>query len=171
MKISVRELVVFAVFAALMFVSKLLMQVLPNIHLLGMFIVALGVVYRAKALLPIYVYVFLDGLFSGFSLWWIPYLYIWSVLWGFVMLLPKNMPIKAQLIVYPVVSALHGILFGTLYAPFQALAFGLNFEGMISWIIVGLPFDAIHAVSNFATGFLIVPLIQVIRLCENKKTS
>ena len=67
MKISVRELVIFAVFAALMFVSKLLMQVLPNIHLLGMFIVALTVVYRAKALLPIYVYVFLDGLFSGFS--------------------------------------------------------------------------------------------------------
>ena len=147
------------------------MQVLPNIHLLGMFIVALTVVYRAKALLPIYVYVFLDGLFSGFSLWWIPYLYIWAVLWGFAMLLPKNMPTKAQLIVYPVVSALHGILFGTLYAPFQALAFGLNFEGMISWIIVGHLFDVIHAVSNFATGFLIVPLIQVIRLCENKKTS
>lgn len=171
MKITVRELVIFAVFAALMFASKIIMQFLPNIHLLGLFIVSLTVVYRAKALLPIYVYVFLDGLFHGFNLWWAPYLYIWAVLWAFTMLLPKNMPINVQLVVYPLTSALHGLLFGTLYAPFQALAFGLNFEGMLSWIIVGLPFDLTHAISNLIIGFAIVPMIQIIRMCNNKKTS
>ncbi len=171
MKISVRELVIFAVFAALMFISKFLMQILPNVHLLGMFIVALTVVYRAKALLPIYVYVFLDGLFHGFALWWVPYLYIWAVLWAFVMLLPKNMSTESQLLIYPFISALHGLLFGTLYAPFQAIAYGLNFEGMISWIIVGLPFDITHAISNLITGFAIVPIIKTINLCDNKKTS
>ena len=33
------------------------------------------------------------------------------------MLLPKNMPRKAAAVVYPLVCALHGLAFGTLYAP------------------------------------------------------
>ena len=171
MKISVRELVIFALFGAIMFVSKLFMEVLPNVHLLGTFIVALTVVYRTKALFPIYVYVFLDGLFHGFAPWWYPYLYIWTVLWVFTMLLPKKMPLKVQSFVYPIISALHGILFGILYAPLQAIMYGLNFKGMLSWIIAGLPFDITMAISNLVAGFLIVPLIQIIKLCNNKKTS
>ena len=171
MKISVRELVIFALFGAIMFVSKLFMEVLPNVHLLGTFIVALTVVYRTKALFPIYVYVFLDGLFHGFAPWWYPYLYIWTVLWGFTMLLPKKMPLKVQSFVYPNISALHGILFGILYAPLQAIMYGLNFKCMLSWIIAGLPFDITMAISNLVAGFLIVPLIQIIKLCNNKKTS
>lgn len=104
-------------FGVLMFSSKLLMEALPNIHLLGMFTVLLTVVYRSRALYPIYTYVLLNGAYAGFSPWWLPYLYIWTVLWGVVMLLPKNMPRKAAAVVYPLVCALHGLAFGTLYAP------------------------------------------------------
>ena len=67
-------MVLFAMLAALMFCSKKVMEGLPNIHLLGMFIMTFTVVFRKKALIPIYVYVFLDGLFGGFSMWWLPYL-------------------------------------------------------------------------------------------------
>ena len=28
----------------------------------------------------------------GFGVWWVPYLYVWTVLWGMTMLLPKKMP-------------------------------------------------------------------------------
>ena len=96
-KLKAKEIAVFAMLGTLMYVSKMLMQWLPNIHLLGVFIVASTVVYRAKALYPLYVYVFLDGLFSGFSVWWIPYLYVWTVLWAFAMILPKNMNKKITL--------------------------------------------------------------------------
>ena len=41
-----------------------------------------------------------------------------------------------------------------------------DFNGMITWIIAGLPWDAIHGVSNFLVGVLIAPLISVIRLAE-----
>ncbi|MBO7292804.1 MAG: hypothetical protein J6V07_02600, partial [Clostridia bacterium] len=76
-------LVVFAMLGSLMFCSKILMEVLPNIHLVGMLTVTYTVVFRARALIPLYIYVMLDGLFGGFSMWWYPYLYIWTVLWGF----------------------------------------------------------------------------------------
>ena len=65
---------IFAMLGALMFVSKLIMEVLPNVHLLGMFTMVCAVAYRWRGLIPIYVYVLLNGIYSGFSLWWIPYL-------------------------------------------------------------------------------------------------
>ena len=166
MKLSVKEIVVFGMLGSLMYASKMLMEVLPNIHLLGVFTIAFTVVYRQKALYPIYTYVLLNGVFAGFNMWWIPYLYLWTILWGITMLLPKNMPKKVEPIVYMTVCALHGFLYGALYAPAQAIMFGLNFEGMIAWIIAGLPFDAIHGVSNFFCGLLIVPIITLLRHAE-----
>ena len=148
----------------MMYASKMVMEVLPNIHLIGTFIMAFTLVYRKKALYPIYVFVFLTGLFGGFATWWIPYLYIWTVLWGMTMLLPQNMPKKVQPLVYMAVCALHGFLYGTLYAPVQALLFGLSFKGMIAWIIAGIPFDVIHGISNFFCAILILPCVAALRL-------
>ena len=166
MKLNIKEIAVFALLGALMYSTKIAMEVLPNVHLLGMFIVAITVVYRKKALYPIYVYVFINGFFSGLAMWWIPYLYIWAVLWGAVMLLPENIPTKAKPIVYMTVCALHGFLFGTLYAPAQALLFGLDFKGTIAWIAAGLPWDFVHGVSNFICGTLICPIIAVLKHSE-----
>lgn len=149
-----------------MYVSKMIMEVAPNIHLLGVFTIAYTVVYRKKALYPIYIYVFLNGIFSGFAGWWIPYLYIWTVLWGIVMLLPPNMPKKLKPVVYMTVCALHGFLFGTLYAPVQAVLYGFSFEGMIAWIIAGLPWDFIHGVSNFFCGILALPVVLALQTAE-----
>lgn len=146
-----------------MFASKILLEILPNIHLLAMLTVLYTVVFRKKALIPIYVYVLINGVWSGFSMWWIPYTYIWTVLWGITMLLPKNMPKRVAAVVYPIVCALHGLAFGTLYAPAQALMFGLDFKQTLMWIAAGLPWDAVHAVGNFAAGFLVLPLAAVMK--------
>ena len=157
----------FSMFGAMMCISKYLTEFLPNVHLLGMFTVLFTVVYRRKALIPIYVFVFLMGLTAGFNMWWVPYLYIWTVLWAMAMLIPKNLPKWAAIIIYPVVCSLHGFMYGTLYSPFQAFAFGLDFDGMIAWIVAGFPWDIIHGVSNFAAGLLIFPLSEVLKKIHN----
>lgn len=166
MKLNTKETALFGMLGAVMFASKMLMEILPNIHLLGTFIVAITVVYRKKALYPIYIYVLLNGIFAGFAMWWIPYLYIWTILWAAVMILPKNMPKKVAPIVYAIVCALHGFGFGVLYAPAQALMFGLNFDATLTWIAAGLPFDIIHGISNLCCGILIVPLIKLLKNSE-----
>ena len=163
MKLKVWEITLFSILGAIMFVSKLIMEILPNMHLIGMFIITFTLVFRVKALIPIYIFVFLEGIFSGFNVWWIPYLYIWTVLWGVTMLLPKSMPKKISVPIYAVVCALHGFLYGTLYAPVQAFVFGLDFKGTVAWIVAGLPFDLVHGVSNFFIGFLIVPVSIAIK--------
>ena len=167
MKLNVKELTVFSMLGALMYASKMLMEFAPNVHLLGVFTISYTIVYRKKALYPIYVYVLLNGLFAGFSAWWVPYLYLWTILWAVSMLLPQKMPAKIRPLVYMVVNACHGFLFGTLYAPAQAIMFGLSFQGMLAWIVAGLPWDFVHGVSNFFCGILIVPIITILRKLEN----
>lgn len=155
-------------FGTLMFCSKILMDALPNIHLVGMFIVLFTVVFRAKALIPIYIYVVLVGVYGGFSPWWVPNLYVWTVLWGVTMLLPRNMPKKVAAVVYPIVCALHGLLYGVLYAPAQALLFGLTFKGAVAWVVAGLPFDALHGLGNLLSGVLILPLAELLKKALKK---
>lgn len=165
-KLSALELSVFAMLGTLVFLSKMVTEFLPNIHLVGALTIAYTVVYRKKALFPIYVFVFLTGIYAGFALWWIPYLYLWAILWAVTMLLPKNMSKKTAAIVYPIVCAFHGLCYGTLYAPAQAIMYGLNFDQIIAWIGAGLAWDAVHAVGNFFAGLLIVPTVSLL-----KKTS
>ena len=168
MKLKTRDIAVFAVMAALMFATKKVMESLPNVHLLGMFIVSLTVIYRTRALIPIYVYIFLDGLFGGFSTWWVPYLYIWAILWGMTMLIPKKLPEKTKNILYVTFCGLHGFLFGTLYLPANALMFGFTFEQSLAWWIQSLPYDLIHGVSNLCVGLLIIPMVHILqRLNKN----
>ena len=170
LKLTLFEMSLFAMFSAMMFISKILMEFLPNIHLIGMFTILLTVVYRKKALIPIYIFVFLSGVYGGFSMWWVPYLYIWTVLWGAAMLLPKNMGKKAKLVVYPLLCGLHGLFYGILYAPSQAIMFSLNLEQTVAWVIAGFPFDVVHAVGNLAVGTLIFPLSEALIKLNMKVT-
>ena len=158
-----KELIIFAMLGTLMFCSKIVMEALPNIHLLGMLTIVYTLVYRVKALIPIYIYVVLNGLFAGFNLWWFPYLYIWTILWALTMLLPKNMKKGVGCVVYPVLCAFHGFAFGILYAPAQCLMFGLDLQGMVAWIAAGLPFDILHGVGNFVAGLLVLPLSELLK--------
>jgi energy-coupling factor transport system substrate-specific component len=166
---NAREICIFSMLGAIMYISKIVMEALPNIHLLGVLTVSYTVVYRKRALIPIYIYVMLNGVFSGFNMWWLPYTYIWTILWGIVMLLPQNMNRKIAIPIYSVVCGIHGFAFGTLYAPAQALMFGFNFKQMIAWIVAGLPFDMIHGFSNMAFGFLALPLSELLKkLSKNR---
>ena len=166
MKLKTRELAIFAMLGAIMYVSKVIMEWIPNVHLLGALTMAYTLVYRRKALYPIYVFVFLCGALGGFNAWWIPYLYVWTILWMITMLLPKNMPKKIAPLVYMVVCALHGFGFGILYAPAQALMFGLSFEATFAWIASGFPFDMMHGIGNFFCGMLIMPIVSLLRYLE-----
>ncbi len=171
MKLSVKEMAVFSMLGTMMYASKIIMEAVPNVHLLGVFVIAFTVVYRKKALYPIYIFVFLTGLFNGFATWWIPYLYLWTVLWAMAMLIPEWLPAKIKPVVYMVICALHGYMYGILYAPAQALLFGLDHNAMIAWIIAGLPWDFVHGTSNFFCGMLIRPLVKTLQTAEKASKS
>lgn len=155
-------MIVFAMLGAMLFAAKVVFEALPNIHPVAMLVMVITVVYRTRALIPLYLFVVLFGAYYGYSVWWIPYLYIWTILWAVTMLLPRKMPTKIALIVYPLVCGLFGLCYGTLYAPAQAILFGYDWPTTVKWIIAGLPFDALHALGNLAMGLLVYPLSKLL---------
>lgn len=164
MKLKLKDIALLSLLAALMCVGDFAMEWLPNVHFVGVFIVITTAVYRKWALLPIYVYVFIQGLLGGFSPWWMAYIYIWAILWGAVMLIPQKLPQNIKYILYVAVCALHGFMFGILYAPAQALLFGLDFKGTLAWIAAGFYFDMLHGIGNLVlSSLLIYPMTKIIK--------
>lgn len=157
------ELAIFAMLGTVMFVSKLLMSALPNIHIVAVLAVTYTLIFRVKALIPIYVYVFLELLDYGFTLWWVPNLYMWAIIWGLAMLIPSKTPIPVAAVISVIVCGFHGFAYGIMWAPAQAILMGYDFNQMLTWIGFGLPYDAIHGVSNLTLGTLVIPLATAIR--------
>ena len=157
------EIVLFPMLGALMVGAQVAMEGLPNIHLTGMFVLLFTAVVRKKALIPVYVYVLIMGVRWGFTLYWMPYLYVWAVLWAMGMLVPERTPKKITVFCYPAIGFLHGISYGTLYAPSQALFFGLDFSQTVAWIAAGFPWDVVHALGNLAFCTLVLPLSLLLR--------
>jgi energy-coupling factor transport system substrate-specific component len=85
------------------------------------------------------------------------------------MLLPRNMPRAAAIAVYPIVCGLHGFLYGVLYAPVQALVYGLNFKMTCAWILAGIPFDLLHGIGNIIFGCFIYPLSLLLKRLMKKQ--
>ena len=160
-----KDLVIFAVLGAILFIVYLVMYGIPNVGFVGLFMAAYTLTYRVRALIPIYVYIMLYGAFFGFVTW-VPYLFVWLPLWGMFMLAGKfELPMKVKVPLYMFLCALHGLSFGILYAPFTALIFGIpfNFQAMLAWIIAGLPYDVAHGLGNLAAGILIIPLAELLK--------
>ncbi len=154
-----------------MFCSKIFMELLPNIHLLGALTMTYTVVFRLKALIPIYIYVMMNGAYAGFSPWWMPYLYIWTILWGVTMLLPKKMSELTASIVYPIVCALHGFLFGLLYLPADVIMWDLEGMEILAYYLRGISFDLIHGVGNIFAGLLVLPLSTLLKKLMKRQWS
>ena len=154
----------------LMYISDILMEFLPNIHIVAVLIVVTTVAYRSYALISIYVYVFLNGLFSGFGPWWVGYLYIWTILWGAVMLVPRGLGKSIKQIIYVALCALHGFLFGLLYLPTQAIFFSSDPTYLFGWWSIGfVTADLYHGIGNLIFGILlIIPLSELMIKLEEK---
>ena len=156
-RLSVRELCVLSIIAALIFAAKVALSPLPNINLNAIFIILTTVYFGWKALYTVGVYVMLEGLIYGFSIWWISYLYVWPLLVVIVMMARKNQ----SSLIWAVIAGVYGLLFGPLmYLGYFAVLGGWN--GFPAMWIAGIPYDLIHAVSNFLTVlFLYRPLSKV----------
>lgn len=166
--LTVREMTVFSMLGAILFCSKLLMEWAPNIHFIAMFLITFTRVYRKKALIPLYVFVVLTGVYAGFNVWWMPYLYIWLPIWGLAMLIPHRTPKWLAVPLYMLIGGLHGVCYGILYAPAQALFFKMDLPTTLAWIVAGAPFDLLHAAGNLAACTLVLPLSTLLMRLEKQ---
>jgi energy-coupling factor transport system substrate-specific component len=157
-------------FGSLMFASRVAMQGIPGFHLLGLFISAFTLTYRKRALIPLYVYVMLEGVYSGFAKWWILYLYVWLPVWVMFMLAGSvRLARGVRTFTYMFLCALHGLSFGLLCAPVDVWLLGLSFKALPAYVAAGFfAFDVPHAVGNFFMGTMIIPLSELLKKLDRR---
>ena len=147
--LTVREVTLFGILAALTFGAKVAMSALPNIEPVTLFLLVFGAVFGWKALFIVYVYVLAEILFYGIGTWNINYLYIWAIpaLAGWLLQKWKHP------VLWAVIAGVYGLMFGALCAPVDLCIGGIGFA--VSKWISGIPFDAAHCAGNFALALLL----------------
>ena len=152
-RITLAELALFGILGALTFGLKVVMAALPNIEPVSLMVMLFAVTFGRKALYPIYIYVLLEFLLYGLSLWSINYLYIWAVLAGLAWLLRK----ETHPLAWALLSGSYGLLFGALCAPVDVFIGGIGYA--VGRWVSGIPFDLLHGAGNFIIALaLFVPL-------------
>ena len=146
----VRKITRIALLSAILYVSKVALEFLPNVELVSLLTVLYTLVFGKEAFLIVTVFNLFELIQWGFGTWWVSYFYVWPLLVLITLLLKKI--IKEEFLIWSVVSGLFGLIFGSLFAivylpvdPAYALAY---------WIS-GLPWDVWHGVCNFVLMLVI----------------
>ena len=149
LSLNVREMVLFAILGAMTFSAKYVMSFLPNIEPVSLMVMLFAVVFGWKWVYPVYLYVGMEILFYGISLWNINYLYIWAVL-AVVSMFLKDM--KSPL-AWALLSGVFGLLFGALCGIVDVFIGGFSYA-VTKWVS-GIPFDIAHCAGNFVIALLL----------------
>lgn len=156
-KISVREVVLFGVLGALTFAAKYAMSFLPNIEPVSLMVMLFVVVFGRKWVYSVYLYIAMEILFYGISLWNINYLYIWAVL----ALAAGCMKKMQHPLGWAILSGAFGLLFGALCGIVDIFIGGFGYA-LTKWIS-GIPFDIAHCAGNFVIALLLfVPMRRLL---------
>lgn len=147
--LTVREVPLFGILAALTFGAKVAMSYLPNIEPVTLFLLVFGAVFGWKSLFIVYVYVLAEILFYGIGTWNINYLYIWIIPAALGWLLRR----WQHPALWAVIAGVYGLLFGAFCAPVDLFIGGPGFA--VSKWISGIPFDLAHCAGNFILALLL----------------
>lgn len=149
MKLTVKELVLIALLSAVLLVCQVGFAFLPNIEVVSLLVIIYTLFFKKKTLYIIYIFALLEGLIYGFGIWWIMYLYVWTILWGITMLLKK----EKSPVIWAFISGFFGLFFGTLCSVPYFITGGVSMG--LSWIVAGLQMDIIHGIGNFFVALLL----------------
>lgn len=144
-----KDIVTIGVLVAMIEAVKLGLAFLPNIELVSLLIILFTLYYKKKIVYVIYTFVLIEGLLYGFGVWWIMYLYVWTILAAITYLFRKN----ESVIVWSMIAGFYGLVFGGLCAIPYLFISGMK-AGFAYWI-AGIPYDILHGIGNF-TGTLLL---------------
>ena len=139
-----------AAMSAIIVVAKEAVSSIPNVEPVTILVCLFSVHFGVDTLFAVYIFDIVEGLIYGFHpLWWLPYLYVWPLLWLLARMLKKEDPP----LVWALLMGIYGLCFGTLCTlPYFVVG---DWAGGLAYFLSGLSFDLIHCVSNFLIGLLL----------------
>ncbi len=140
----IRKLTRIALLSAILYVSKVALEFLPNVELVSLLVMIYTLVFGKETFLIVTVFNMFELIQWGCGTWWVSYLYTWPLLCVVTLLLKKA--VKEEFIVWSIVSGMFGLVFGALFA---VVYIPVDIAYALTYWISGLPFDVWHAVWNF----------------------
>ena len=86
---SIQRMTRIALLSAILYVSKVVLEFLPNIELVSLLVILYSLVFGWEAMLIVTVFNLFELIQWGFGTWWFSYLYVWPLLCVITMLLKK----------------------------------------------------------------------------------
>lgn len=161
---SVQKITRIALLSAILYVSKVALEFLPNIELVSLLVILYSLVFGWETILIVTVFNMFELIQWGFGTWWFSYLYVWPLLCVITMLLKKL--IKEEFVIWAVVSGGFGLIFGSLFAVFYLF---VDCGYALAYWISGLPWDVVHCIGNFVLMLLVgKPLYKLLKKVKNK---
>ena len=148
-KLTIYEIACIGVCAAMLLGVQIVLAPLPNIELVSLLVICFSKAFGKRTLYIIYVFVLIEGLIYGFGLWFISYMYIWTILY-FITRLMQDVD---SAVVWAVIAAIFGLLFGTLTSVASFVIGGWSYG--IAYIVSGLMFDVTHCIGNLVSVLLL----------------
>ncbi len=147
---SARHLALPGILTAVLLGGQVALAALPNVEVVSLLVILYALVLGRRVFLIIYAFVLLEGCLYGFGLWWISYLYVWTILAGAALLLRRT---EAPALFWAIVSGFFGLAFGALCALPYLITGGV--AAAVSYWLAGLGFDLIHCAGNFVLCLLL----------------
>ena len=158
-KVSVKDVAYLGISLAILEVSKLALDFLPNIEVITLLFIVYTLFYGRKTVLVAIGFTAVECFLKGFNVWSFMYLYIWPLL---IMLVFFANKYKAGYVFYCILSGFFGLFFGMLCSiPYLFIG---GWSMAVTWWIAGIPYDIIHCVSNFVLCLLLFkPLCAIMK--------
>ena len=147
-----------AAMTAIILVSKEALSSIANVEPVTLLVCLFTVHFGFDTLYAIYVFALVEGMIYGFHpLWWIPYLYVWTIL----SLIAHAFRKETSPLLWAGLMGIYGLCFGFLCSmPYFAIG---QWSMGFTYFVSGLGFDLVHCVANFCIGlFLWIPLTRAL---------
>lgn len=155
--ITIKDITLIGMLSALLTILKIALFI-PQLEPVSVLIILYTLVLGRKTLFIIYVFALIEGLLYGFGIWWLDYLYVWTVLYYIARIFRRfHSPLF-----WAFVSGIYGLCFGALCSIPYFLMGGM--AAGFAWWITGIPFDIWHGIFNFGITLLVfVPFYFVMK--------
>ncbi len=142
-QLNLKQLLTLIILGVLIFVTKWIMDPLPNIELVSFLIIITARQFGIKSLISVYTFVLSQFILYPMGDWLVGYLYIWAIFAIIVWVIRKIDSVW----IYALVSGIFGLSFDILMLPVYFVEGGFAFS--VAKIVSGAGFSLIHGVGNF----------------------
>lgn len=151
-----RGLVIMGILTGIVLAGQVAMGFLPNIEIVTLLFILYTLIFGKKVFFMIYAFVILEGIVYGIGLWWVNYLYVWSIQAVITWFFRK----QTSVVFWSIMSGFYGLTFGALCALTTIFISGP--AAAFAYWVSGLGFDITHCIGNVVICLILFKPLKMV---------